>query len=421
MQNKTTVTKSVHFGDKGAIRMQLIARDQYLEWLLSWKDKHVIKVVSGVRRCGKSKLFEIYRNQLLHDGVAPDQIIAINFEELEYEDLTSYRALYDYVKSRLAPGKMAYVFLDEIQHVDHYEKAVDSLFAKDNIDVYITGSNAYFMSGELATLLSGRYVELKMLPLSFKEFCSAEGNVEKNRDQLFNEYVTLGSFPFIAEMQLDEQRAKEYVRSLYDTIIVRDVVDRLRVSDVSTLLNITKFLLHNIGSKVSIKKITDTLTSSGNKVDQKTVSKYVKGLADSLTLYAAPRYNVKGRQLLATNSKYYAVDLGLRNALVKTSDSDIGHILENIVYLELMRRGYDVYVGDIENGEIDFVAIKPGDTQYFQVSATTLEEPTLKRELAPFEAVSDNYPKTLLTLDTLFGTADYNGVKKRNVIDWLLE
>lgn len=401
--------------------MQLIARDRYLEWLLSWKDKHVIKVVSGVRRCGKSKLFEIYRNHLMQRGVTADQIIAINFEELEYEDLTSYRELYDYVNARLAPGKTTYVFLDEIQHVDHYEKAVDGLFIKDNVDVYITGSNAYFMSGELATLLSGRYIELKMLPLSFKEFCSAEGNAEKSRDMLFNEYITSGSFPFIAETQIDEQKAKEYVRSLYDTIIVRDVVDRLRVSDVSTLLNITKFLLHNIGSKVSHKKIADTLTSSGNKVDQKTVSKYIKGLTDSLTLYAAPRYNVKGRQLLSTNYKYYAVDLGLRNALVKTSDSDIGHILENVVYLELLRRGYDVYVGDIENGEIDFVAIKPDDTQYFQVSATTLEESTLKRELAPFAAVRDNYPKILLTLDTIFGTADYDGVKKRNVIDWLLE
>ena len=401
--------------------MQLIARDRYLEWLLSWKDKHVIKVVSGVRRCGKSKLFEIYRNHLMQRGVTADQIIAINFEELEYEDLTSYRELYDYVNARLAPGKTTYVFLDEIQHVDHYEKAVDGLFIKDDVDVYITGSNAYFMSGELATLLSGRYIELKMLPLSFKEFCSAEGNAEKSRDMLFNEYITSGSFPFIAETQIDERKAKEYVRSLYDTIIVRDVVDRLHVSDVSTLLNITKFLLHNIGSKVSHKKIADTLTSSGNKVDQKTVSKYIKGLTDSLTLYAAPRYNVKGRQLLSTNCKYYAVDLGLRNALVKTSDSDIGHILENVVYLELLRRGYDVYVGDIENGEIDFVAIKPDDTQYFQVSATTLEESTLKRELAPFAAVRDNYPKILLTLDTIFGTADYDGVKKRNVIDWLLE
>ena len=401
--------------------MRLISRNQYLEWLSSWKDKHIIKVVSGVRRCGKSKLFEIYRDYLLQHGVTTEQIVAINFEDLDFEDLTSYRALYDYVKTRLVPGKTTYVFLDEIQHVEHYEKAVDSLFAKGDVDIYITGSNAYFMSGELATLLSGRYVELKMLPLSFKEYCSAEGNEEKPRDQLFDEYITRGSFPFVAEMHLDEQQSKEYVRSLYDTIIVRDVVDRLGISDVSTLLNITKFLMHNIGSKVSIRKITNTLASLGCKVDQKTVSKYIKGLTDSLALYAAPRYNIKGKQLLATNCKYYAVDLGLRNALAKTAESDIGHILENVVYLELLRRGYDVYVGDIENGEVDFVAIKPNDTQYFQVSATTLDESTLKRELAPFGMLSDNYPKTLLTLDTLFGTADYDGVKKRNVLDWLLE
>lgn len=401
--------------------MQLIDRDQYLEWLLSWKDRHIIKVVSGVRRCGKSKLFEIYQNHLLQHEVAPDQIVAINFEDLDFESLTSYRDLYDYIKARLAPNKTTYVFLDEIQHVEHYEKTVDALFSKSNIDIYITGSNAYFMSGELATLLSGRYVELKMLPLSFKEYCSARDNEGKPHERLFNEYVTCGSFPFIAEMQLNEQQSKEYVRSLYDTIIVHDVVDRLGVSDVSTLLNVTKFLMHNIGSKVSIRKISNTLASSGNKVDQKTVSKYIKGLTDSLTLYAAPRYNVKGKQLLTTNCKYYVVDLGLRNALVKTAASDIGHILENVVYLDLLRRGYDVYVGDIEDKEIDFVAIKPGDIQYFQVSATTLEESTLKRELAPFEAVSDNYPKTLLTLDTVFGSADYNGVKKRNVVDWLLE
>lgn len=401
--------------------MQWIERDRYLDWLISWKDKHVIKVVSGVRRCGKSKLFEIYRDYLLRSGVEADQLIAINFEDLDFEDLSAYRALYEYVKARLVPGKTTYVFLDEIQHVEGYEKAVDALFAKGDVDIYITGSNAYFMSGELATLLSGRYVELKMLPLSFKEYCSAAGNEGKAREILFNEYVTLGSFPFIAEVGLGERQAREYVRGLYDTIIVRDVVNRLKISDVSTLLNITKYLFHNIGSRTSIRKIADTLTSSGSKVDQKTVSKYVKGLTDSLVLYAAPRYNLKGRQLLTTNCKYYAVDLGLRSSLVKTSESDLGHVLENVVYLELLRRGYDVYVGDAENGEVDFVALRPGETQYFQVSATTLEESTLARELAPLQAIWDNYPKTLLTLDTLFGNANYDGIKKTNVLDWLLE
>lgn len=401
--------------------MEWIQRDQYLDWLARWKDKQVIKVVSGVRRCGKSELLNMYRDRLMRGGVDKGQIIAINFEELDYEHLTCYRSLYDHVVSRLVEDKMNYVFLDEIQHVKSFEKAVDSLFIRDNVDVYITGSNAYFMSGELATLLSGRYVELKMLPLSFKEFCSAEPNGGKTRDQLFNEYVTRGSFPFIASTGVGEQQAKEYVCSLYDTIVVRDVVERLKVADVATLKRITQFLLHNIGSRVSAKKIADTLTSAGNKVDQKTVGKYLKGLVDALVLYSAPRYNVKGRQLLTTHGKYYAVDLGMRQALVKTKDSDIGHVLENVVYLELLRRGYDVYVGDVVDGEVDFVAMSPHGTQYFQVAATTLDETVLKRELAPFGKIRDNYPKTLLTLDAIFGDADYDGVRKRNVLDWLLE
>ncbi|MBR5258962.1 MAG: ATP-binding protein [Eggerthellaceae bacterium] len=401
--------------------MKWIQRDQYLNWLIDWKDKPVIKVVSGVRRCGKSELFKMYRHHLTHNGVGDDQIIAINFEDLEFEHLSSYRELYEYVTSRLTPGRKSYVFLDEVQHVESFEKAVDSLFIKDDVDVYITGSNAYFMSGELATLLSGRYVELKMLPLSFKEYCSAEGSQGKSRETLFNEYVTRGSFPFIVNTGIGDQQAKEYVRSLYDTIVVRDVVERLKVADVPTLRRITQFLLHNIGSRISVKKIADTLTSAGNKADQKTVAKYLKGLTDSLVLYSAPRYNVKGRHLLTTHGKYYAVDMGMRNALVKTKDSDIGHILENVVYLELLRRGYDVYVGDVDDGEVDFVAVSPGETQYFQVAATTLEESVLERELAPFGKIRDNYPKTLLTLDALFGDADYDGIRKKNVLDWLME
>lgn len=346
--------------------MNLIDRKQYLDWLISWKDSHVIKVVSGVRRSGKSKLFEIYRSYLRDHGITGGQVISLNFEDLEFESLTSYRALYDYISARLVPDKMNYVFLDEIQHVEHFEKAVDSLFIKDNVDLYITGSNAYLLSSELATLLSGRYVELKMLPLSFKEFCSAKTNDGKAPAQLFDEYITRGSFPFIAETGIQGPQARDYLMSLYDTIVIRDVIERLKVSDVPTLRDITKFLLHSIGNRISIKKISDTLSSNGNKTDQKTVAKYLKGLTDSLVLYFAPRYNVRGRQLLSTNGKYYAVDLGLRGALVKTQSSDIGHILENVVYLELLRRGYDVYVGDIDGGEIDFVALKSDETAIFK-------------------------------------------------------
>lgn len=401
--------------------MKWIERKRYLEWLVSWKDRRIIKVVSGVRRCGKSVLFDIYRDYLVQSGVGEDQIVAVDLEDLDYEHLTSCRDLYDHVRSRLVPGKTTYVFIDEVQHVEHFEKAVDGLFAEDDVDVYIAGSNAYFMSGEPAALLSGRYVELKMLPLSFKEFCSAEGNRGKARDRLFNEYLTLGSFPFVSEMRADERQARDYARDLYDAIVVRDVVERLKVADVPTLRRITKLLMRNVGSRVSARKIADALTSSGNKVDQKTVAKYLKGLTDGLVLYAAPRYSVKGGRLLATYGKYYAVDMGMRNALAKADDGDIGHVLENVVYLELLRRGYDVYAGDAEGGEIDFVAIRPDGTQYFQVAATALDESTLSRELAPFGRVRDDCPKTLLTLDTLFGDADYDGVRKRNVLEWLLE
>ena len=400
--------------------MGLIAREEYLSWLLRWRDKHVIKVVSGVRRSGKSTLLRMYRDRLEELGVEGGHIVEMNFEDLAFEDITDYRALYDYVCARLVPDATTYVFLDEVQHVDQFEKALDSLFVKEGIDIYITGSNAYLMAGELATLLSGRYVELRMLPLSYKEFCSAAVHQGKGSRELFDAYLTRGSFPFVAEHDLDEVQATEYLRSLYNTILLKDVVRRMGVRDVGELENVTKFLLHNVGGRVSLRKISDTLTSAGARVDQRTVGRYVQGLTDSLLLYAAPRYNVKGRRLLTTNGKYYVVDVGFRRALVRGRESDAGRLLENVVYLELLRRGCTVYVGDVAGGEVDFVAMCGCEVEYFQVSATTLDETTLARELGPFRRLSDNYPKTLLTLDDVFSTADYSGVKKRNVIDWLL-
>lgn len=400
---------------------KLIERTEYLEWLKRWREQQIIKVVSGVRRCGKSTLFEIYKNWLISDGVEKNQIISINLEDIEFENLTNYRALYDHIKAMLIPDKMNYIFLDEIQHVDSFEKAVDSLFLKDNCDVYITGSNAYFMSGELATVLSGRYVELKMLPLSFKEFCIGLDDLTMTTAQKFNRYVEYGSFPYIIKFRSTRKEARDYLRDIYHSVLLKDIVARLKISDVTTLENITKFMLHNIGNIVSATKIANTLKSEGRSADQKTVDKYLRGLTDSLMIYEAQRYNLKGKMFLKTNSKYYVVDTGLRNCLVKGSENDIGHILENIVFLELKRRGYDVYVGQLEDGEIDFVAVNGDDISYYQVSATTLEENTLKRELAPFRKVGDNYPKYLLTLDEIFGSADYDGIKKKNVLDWLLE
>jgi len=406
------------------MKVQRINRDEYLNWLVRHKDKQIIKVVSGVRRSGKSTLFEIYRDYLLENGAEESQIVLLNFEDVEYEELSDYRLLYNYLKPRLLPDRMNYIFLDEIQHVAQFEKAVDSLFLKENCDVYITGSNAYFMSGELATLLSGRYVELKILPLSFGEFCSGLDQQRQGltKSEKFNLYITLSSFPYIMRYGYGPKEAREYLRSLYDTVLLNDVVARLRISDVSMLENVTKFLLHNIGNRISPTKIAATLKSQGKSIDQKTVDRYIRGLTDSLMLYEAGRYNIKGKQFLTQQNKYYAADVALRNILVRGKDSDVGHILENIVYLELLRRGYEVYVGQLDDGsEVDFVAMKTNGVVYYQVSATTLEESTLVRELAPFRKISDNYPKYLLTLDEAFGTADYDGIQKRNVLDWLMD
>ena len=398
-----------------------INREMYLNWLLKWRGQQIIKVISGVRRCGKSTLFAIYRDYLQKEGIAAEQIISLNFEDIEYEELCDYRKLYSYISQRLLPEKMNYIFLDEVQHVECFEKAVDSLFLKDNCDVYITGSNAYFLSGELATQLSGRYVELKMLPLSFKEF--AEGLSEKGLSDTakFERYLRCGSFPYVLRFDLAEQEAREYMRDIYSTVLLKDIVSRLKVSDVNILENVTKFMFHNIGNLTSPGKIANTLKSAGTKVDQRTVDKYLRGLTDSLLLYSVSRYNVKGRQLLATQGKFYAVDTALRNILVRGKESDIGHILENIVFLELYRRGFSVFVGQMEHGEIDFVAVKDGETAYYQVSASVLDPSTLKRELAPLQALKDNYPKYLLTLDEVFRDADYEGIRKVNLLDWLLE
>lgn len=402
--------------------MERIERKEYLDWLIRWREQQIIKVVSGVRRCGKTTLFAIYRDWLLGQGVDERQIIAINFEDIDYEQLTGYRALYDYIKGLLLPDRMNYIFLDEIQHVEQFEKAVDSLFIKDNCDVYITGSNAYFMSGELATLLSGRYVELKMLPLSFREFCSGlRSGAAQTNAQKFDAYLRMSSFPYALRLPSTGREVQEYLTDLYNTVLLKDVVARLRVADVTSLEQVTKFLLHNIGNRVSATKIANTLKSAGKGVDQKTVDKYMRGLTDSLLIYEAARYNIKGKQYLSTQSKYYAVDVALRNTLVKGAASDIGHILENVVYLELLRGGERVFVGELEDGEVDFVTVGPEGTVYYQVAATTLDEDVLKRELAPLQRIPDNYPKLLLTLDEVFATADYDGIQKRNVLDWLLE
>lgn len=400
--------------------MPLIQREQYLKFLRRHKDQDVIKVVSGVRRCGKSTLFELFKQELLASGVKANQIISINFEDLEYEPLQDYHALHEYIVERLIPETPVYVFLDEVQHVPQFEKVVGSLFIKPNVDIYITGSNAYFMSSDIATLLTGRYVQIEMLPLSFKEFRSAYSQQKLSDMEIYNLYIEHSSFPRLVYIE-DDESIDEYLESILNTVILKDIVTRLKITDVPLLLDIIKYLLANIGSLINPTKIANTLTSYGRKTDNKTVEKYLQGLKDGLLIYEVDRFDVKGKTLLQRNAKYYVVDSAFRKFLLSRTDSDRGHILENIVYLELVRRGYRVYVGHLQNGEIDFVAKKPHRLEYYQVSYTVMADTTLQRELSPLEQLDDNYPKYLLTMDVLHKTDNHNGIEQKNVLDWLLE
>ena len=400
--------------------MPLIQREQYLEFLRRHKDQDVIKVVSGVRRCGKSTLFELFKQELLASGVKANQIISINFEDLEFEPLQEYHALHEYIVERLISETPMYVFLDEVQHVPQFEKVVGSLFIKPNVDIYITGSNAYFMSSDIATLLTGRYVQIEMLPLSFKEFHSAYSQQNLLDMDIYNLYIEHSSFPRLVHVE-DDESIDEYLESILNTVVLKDIVTRLKITDVPLLLDIIKYLLANIGSLINPTKIANTLTSYGRKTDNKTVEKYLQGLKDGLLIYEVDRFDVKGKALLQRNAKYYVVDSAFRKFLLSRTDSDRGHILENIVYLELIRRGYRVYVGHLQNGEIDFVAKMPHRLEYYQVSYSVMDDTTLRRELSPLEKLDDNYPKYLLTMDVLHKTDNHNGIEQKNVLDWLLE
>lgn len=398
-----------------------VNRNEYLAFLKRHRDQPVIKVLSGVRRCGKSTLFEIYRDYLIEEGVQPHQIIMINLEDIEHEELQEYHALYNYVNDRLYKDQKMYVFIDEVQCCEKFEKAIDSLHIKRNVDLYITGSNAYFMSGELATLLSGRYVEIKILPLSFQEFVEGK-QIERNKEALkgcFQEYLKTGGFPYLLNVD-DEQSKKEYLQGIYHSILIKDIIARYKITDVLMLESVVKFIFHNIGNRLSMNNIANTMTSMGRKIDYRMVEKYVFALQESLMIDHVKRYNITGKQLLATQGKYYLVDIALRSLLVSSRQSDLGHLLENIVYLELKRRGYDVYIGQMQTQEVDFVGIKDGKTEYFQVSATVMDSATLERELSSLTKIKDHYPKYLLTLDDYIEEADYNGIQQKNVIPWLL-
>ena len=405
----------------------MVERKEYLERLIQWKDEQVIKVVTGIRRCGKSTLLLQYQEWLKASGVSDEQIVTINFEELEYEELQDYKKLYAYLKDRLCKGKMTYIFLDEIQKVSAFEKVVDSLYVKPQVDLYVTGSNAYMLSGDLATLLTGRYVEIKMLPLSFYEFLEITGS---GQEQGLSEYMRDGGLPYVAVMDRTPEKVETYLEGIYNTVIVKDIEDRQvrkesdsdkrKINDILLLKTIARYLASIVGNPVSIRSITDYFISNGRKISPNTVSDYVEALTESFIFYPAERFDIIGKQLLKANRKMYIVDLGLRNHILPRRQYDLGFSLENIAYFELLRRGYRVMIGKIGSTEVDFVAEKQGTYTYFQVTADMTAQETFEREMKPLRRIRDNYEKIVLTGDRLT-LGNYDGIQVKYLPDWLLE
>lgn len=400
----------------------MIERKEYLKQLLSWKDQSIIKVLTGIRRCGKSTILKLYQEYLLNNGIDPSQIISINFEELEYEDLQDYKKLYQYIKDRLVENKMMYIFLDEIQNVPSYEKVVDSLHVKENIDIYITGSNSYIFSGQLATYLSGRYIEIPILPLSFKEVY----NPQTDKEEAFQKYIKTGGFPYINQIQLQNAQIDMYLEGIYNTVIVKDIEERINrknsksVTDIALLKAISKYLSSVVGSPVSIRSITNYFKSNERKTSPNTISNYVEALCESYLYYPVEVMDVSGKEVLKSNKKYYIVDPGIRNYILPKQFYDLGFTIENIVYLELLRRRFNVNIGRNGRTEVDFIAKRNDVYTYIQVTASLVDENTFNREIRPLQQIEDNYEKIILTLDR-YTLGNYKGIKVINIIDWLLE
>lgn len=399
-------------------------RDYYLNKLIQFKDKSLIKVITGIRRCGKSSLLTLFEEYLFNNNVSKDEIIRINFESFEFDEINEYRQLYIYIQNKIkSKNQRYYILLDEIQQVVSWEKAVNSLLVDYNVDIYITGSNAYLLSSELATYLAGRYVEIKMQPLSFKEYLDfLNYKVSKNDNKLeiyFNQYLKYGGLPTIIELLDNPETIEAFLYGIYNTVIMKDVIQRNEVRDVALLDSLIKFISSNIGSIISIKKISDYLTSSGRKTSSITIENYLKMLENAYILYSVKRYDLKGKQVLKTLGKYYIVDTGIRNQLTGLRNTDYGHILENIIYFELLRRGYDVTIGKSDKLEIDFIATKYDEKMYIQVSASVMDENVTAREIRPLLSTKDAYPKIILTMDHLLYN-DIEGVKIINIVDFLL-
>lgn len=400
----------------------MIVKNEYLNVLKRFKDKQLIKVITGIRRCGKSTLLEMFQDYLKENGVEEYQIISINLENLDYNFITDYMTLYKYINDKLKGNNKYYIFIDEVQKINEFQKAVDSLYIKKNVDLYITSSNANLLSSELATLLSGRYIEVKMLPLSFKEY--KEAYKDLSNEDLYQKYISLGSLPYTTSLDTEDD-VSMYLSSVYNDIIIKDVMARKKIQDETMLRNVANFAMDNIGSLLSTNNIANTMISDGKDINVRTVEKYLEGFTESFFLYKASRYDIKGKEYLKTQGKYYVSDLGFRYFMLGRKIGDFGHILENVVYLELLRRGYDVYIGKIDEYEVDFVAINNEGRLYVQVTDTLkgLDENDtriLDRELRSLKRINDNYEKIVLTSDKI-PVSNEEGIKIRNVLEWLLD
>lgn len=399
----------------------MIERKIYMDKLLAYKDTEFIKVITGIRRCGKSSLLKLFQEKIIQDN-SKASIIYMNFESFEFDEIINYKDMYNEIKKRIKKGQKNYILLDEVQRVKEWEKCVNSLQVDFNCDIYITGSNAYLLSSELSTYLSGRYIEIKMLPLSFKEFLefSKKENDESIEDK-FNEYIKYGGMPGVIVLNNEEDLYDNAIKGIYNTVFMKDVVERNKLVDATLLEKILKFLMSNVGSLISAKKVADYLTSQGTKITHNTIINYLTMLENSYIIYRVPRYDIKGKEVLKTLEKYYIVDTGIRNVILGFNNLDLGHIIENIVYFELIRRGYDVKVGKKDSLEVDFVATKSNDKRYYQVTLSMLDETVRNRELKPLKDIKDNYEKTIITMDKLYANTSEDGIKIKYLIDFLME
>lgn len=399
----------------------MILRKTYLKKLIDAKDTEFIKVITGVRRSGKSTLLLMFKDYLINNGVKNDNIIYINFESAIYDDIKNYKDLYNYISNKIKSDKV-YILLDEVQNVESWEKAINSFKVDFDVDIYITGSNAYLLSSELSTLLSGRYIEIKMYPLSFKEYLLFNNYDNNNIEDKFNEYLKYGGLPAITLIKKNNELVLSYLNDIYNTIVKKDIIDRNNIKDTALLENVIKYLANNIGSPISSSKISDYLNSNKivNKSNHQTIDNYLGMLEKSFIMYKADRTDIKSKALLKTLGKYYISDTGIRNIILGFRNINEGHLLENVVYLELLRRGFKVSIGKTKDYEVDFVAENPNTIKYYQVTRTLVDEKVKTRELRSLENIDDNYEKTILTMDKTINN-DYNGIKVINIIDWLLQ